>query len=109
METRTAAAERDARRIPAVAESASDTFESASTTTTSAISVPLTRRVSPRTSASGIASSAVPSAIDLPLPGTFASESCGLHSPQRFRPFAVTRAAFAMLNWRHRQRFRLLQ
>ena len=76
---------------------ASGTFASASATT-SARSGPPARRVTPRTSASGTASSAVPSAIEVPLPGASASEGCGLHSPQRLRSLAVTRAAFAMLN-----------
>src|SRR5262249_21939227 len=95
---RTYVDDRDAARIPVVAESASDTFESASAPTTSATSDLLTCRVAPRIRASGKASSTVPSAIALPLPGASASESCGLHSPQRLRSLAIGRAAFAMLN-----------
>ena len=87
----------DARRIPDVPESACGKFESASAAT-SARSGPPARRVTPRTSASGTASSAVPSAIEAPLPGASALESCGLHSPQRLRSLAVARAAFAMLS-----------
>jgi hypothetical protein len=65
---------------------------------TSARSGPPTLRVTPRTSASGTASSAVPSAMEVPLPGVSASDGCGLHSPQRLRSLAFARAAFAMLN-----------
>src|SRR5918996_3753818 len=89
--------ERDARRMPAVPESASGTFASESAMT-SARSGPPDLRVTPRTSASGTASSAVPSAMEVPLPGASASDGCGLHSPQRLRSWAVARAAFAMLN-----------
>ncbi len=88
--------DRDAKRIPTVPESASGKFESASATI-SARSGPPVRSVTPSTSASGTASSAVPSAIEVPLPGASASESCGLHSPQRFRSLALASNAFAML------------